>query len=300
MWLGDEQFSHHCENLELTPSVDIPLHDPDALDLNPGLEWLFDKRRILNIQNLKWFPHGKLTPDFLPCFSKPLQNLWGMGINTSHCIDREDYLKNYYPAHICMEVLTGEHSTFDVAVDQSKILDWRCTVGYSMGDGRFSHWQSIPIHESPNEVATFDRRRFILEFIDNHMQEYKGMLNFEFIGDKCIEVHPRCNTEMMCAWGPQYIKQVKYFYEQGTWHAIKDFKEGCTVPVWGKLNKKYKMKLADRVKFSVADGVNFVYYDIDNIEDSNPPGGQRLAFVAGHDYEKCREHAQKLSDYFNG
>ena len=72
------------------------------------------------------------------------------------------------------------------------------------------------------------------------------------------------------------------------------------MPVWGKLNKKYRMKLADRVKFSVAEGVNFVYYDIDNIEQSNPPGGQRLAFVAGHDYERCKEHAQKLSDYFNG
>ena len=41
MWLGDEQFSHYCENLGLTPSVDIPLHDPDPLH-----EKLLDDFRI--------------------------------------------------------------------------------------------------------------------------------------------------------------------------------------------------------------------------------------------------------------
>ncbi len=299
MWLEDIQFSQYCEENDLLSDIDIPLYDTASIEMYPEYAWIYDKRRILDHQNMKWFRHGKPKPDFIPCFSKPIENLWGMGIGTSLCEDAEDYTKNYRPAHICMEVLAGEHSTVDVIINEGKFLDWRITVGHSLGEGKFSYWETLPL-EPNQELTTLDRRRFVLNFVEAHLPRYKGAVNFEFIDGKCIEVHLRPNVEMMFAWGPKYIKQIKYFYNEGTWHPITEDIGGCVIPIWGKLNKAYKMKLADRVKFSVAEGINFVYYDIDNKEEANPPGGQRLAFVAGNDYEKCKQTAEELNNYFNG
>ena len=74
MWLGDEQFSQHCENLELTPSVDIPLHDPDALDLNPGLEWLFDKKTLEEFAPDIRYIEVQKQPDTIALAKKQLQS----------------------------------------------------------------------------------------------------------------------------------------------------------------------------------------------------------------------------------
>ena len=300
MWVGNEQFSQHCEDNGIISEVDIPLEDAYALEAYPEYNWVYDKRTICDYQNIRWFPHGKAKPDFLPCFSKPFENLWGMGIDTALCEDVADYNKAYKPAHICMEVLTGEHTCIDVIVHDSKVYDWRYSKGYSMGNGKFSYWESTePSHAE--EIELIGKRKFVLNFIDDKLSRHKGAVNFEFIGEKCIEVHLRPNVEMMFAWGLDYIKQLCHFSQpNGEWRTLRNIPTSYTFPVWGKSNKRYSMRKSMRDKFSVADGVNFVYYDIIDDCNANPPGGQRLAFVAGNDYAKCKQHAEELNDFFNG
>ena len=303
MWLGNEQFSQYCEDNSIFTEVDIPLEDAYAFEAYTDYNWVYDKRKIYDYQNIRYFPHGKAKPDFLPCFSKPFENLWGMGIDTCVCEDVDDYNKSYKPAHICMELLHGEHSCIDVITEDCKIHDWKFTVGHYLERGKFSYWEAKRFQGNHDlDMSLINRRRFVLTFIEDKLSRFKGAVNFEFIGDKCIEVHLRPNVEMSFAWGLDYIKQLSFFYQPGgTWRPQKDTPENSYVfPVWGKTNKRYSMKQSVRDQFSVAEGVNFVYYDIIDKQNANPPGGQRLAFVAGNNYGQCKDHAEKLSNYFNG
>ena len=56
----------------------IPLKDPDAYQLNPHHNWVYNKLLIAEKQNLTCGPHGTPAVGF-PVFSKPIYNLRSMG-----------------------------------------------------------------------------------------------------------------------------------------------------------------------------------------------------------------------------
>jgi len=301
MWLGNEQFSQFCEDMEVVLESDIPLEDTYSIKMYKEYAWVYDKRKLYDYQNLRWFPHG-MEPEFLPCFSKPFENLWGMGIDTCVCTDSDDYYAAYKPAHLCMEILAGEHSCLDVVVDNCRVYDWRYSIGHNSGLGMFTHWEyTSPDHTQ--ELALLTRKKFVLRFIEDHLSQYRGCVNFEFIDDHCIEVHLRPNMDMMLGYGKGYIVSVANFYNGQNWSKPKLQSETCyTVPVWGKLNKRYRIKKADREQLSARfdPNIEHVYWDVNDWDCAHPPGGQRLAIVAGYNYTKVKEHAEKLSNYFNG
>jgi hypothetical protein len=136
----------------------------------------------------------------------------------------------YRPGHFWSEVLTGDHTSWDIMLDDGKIALSYCALGHKLSLQHFSHWQiwkaSVPT--------------FVKDFVDKHFRGRSGKINIECISDKIIEIHFRWCPEWehwydrvpfysVPLWSDSEWQQLDAAHGEG-WEVLPDTGPGITWP----------------------------------------------------------------------
>ena len=241
-------------------------------------------------QGVKCGPHG-IEPTFYPVFSKPVYNLEGMGTNSGLIYDKEDYQNKYAPGLMWCEVFQGQHLSTDIAVIKGKALWFAHTIGHESGLGTFDYWEIL---EEPNAAV----EGFLSEFIARYFQNYTGMMNFETIGGKIIEMHLRFADQWPDLYGERFVPELIRLYAEGKWTLAPVERRGYSVVLF--LPPQQYKKPAPSAYSGLIDGHNVTSVQISFDEAKPfgqapmPPGGFRVAIVNGFNLEDCRNVRELL------
>jgi hypothetical protein len=273
-------------NAEFPNSPVIPTDDPDAYALFPEHRWIYNKMMVADSQGLANGPHG-LAPAAFPVFSKPIYNMKGMGAGSRVFATAKDYGLGQQPGHMWMELLTGEHVSTDVAVLKGKAAWWRHAIGKPLADGMFDYWTVLAEPRA-------DIEDYCGAWLTKNMAGYTGMVNFETIGARIIEVHLRFTDQWPDLYGAGWLKALIGLYSEGRWsHADTDRRDGYSVVLFGAHKVRYRHPdpglVEDIRKRPGISSVQITFHeDKPASAHSMPPGGFRLAIV------NCRDLAAGL------
>lgn len=287
--------AQYFEPILVPEGVHIPLQDNDIWMHYPELRWLYNKMTICELQGIEHGPYG-VEPQRFPVFSKPIYNLWGMGIGSKVVHSVDELRHDYRAGHFWMEMLEGAHLSTDCAVIQGDV-EWMGTLeGVSMGDGRFDHW-TVYAH-TPSTVQSTIRT-----FVANHLPTYTGMLNVETIGGTMIEIHPRLSAQYVDLWPSGWLAAVVRLYSEGVWNWHAPLLPGFSVPLWTwPENDGYRVTgrmVADTLaRFPILSVQPVVSADDEHEWEwyANPDGNLRLALVNSRSLEAARSAIDHLAD----
>lgn len=259
------------------PDIKIPILDPDAWLLNPRHSHVYDKLFVAQSQGLEAAPHGVIPPSF-PVFSKPISNLLSMGAGSCIIHNKEVYLRSLIPGHFWSTVLTGDHISSDGAVINGKIVWWKHATCFPGPFGTFDYFRI--------ETKAFPRiEEWCEAWALKHLRGYTGMVNFETIENRIIEVHLRFTSQWPDLQGKGYMDAVVNLYTNKEWN----FQSTVTSPaysfiVFGQHGTHYAYPSQEELELAAsAHGVSSIQitFPPDGVTEfqSNPPGGARLAIV---------------------
>lgn len=276
----------------LCPShVRIPTEDSDAWQWFPQHRWIYDKLAVAQSQGLRAAPHGVMPPSF-PVFSKPLVNLRGMGIDSRIIRSAEDYRAQMRPGHFWTELLSGEHVSTDVAVQDGRAKWWRHAVGVPGPGGTFDRWIVQADGRDELEAACGG-------WIARHLAGYTGMLNLETIGGRIIEGHLRFADQWPDLYGPEWVAALVKLYSEGRWEFADDRRrDGYSVVLFAP-HGRYRHPPRDLLaRLRARAGVSSIqitfHEDRAPEEHAMPPGGFRVAIVNCLDLEAGRAVREML------
>ncbi len=279
------------------PDVDIPAADADAWLWNPRHRWVYDKLAVAMSQGIPAALFG-IEPDTYPVFSKPTTNLHGMGADSAVLRDETDYVRLCRPGHMWMELLTGDHVSSDAAVAAGKVCWWRHATGVPAGQGMFDYWT---VHGGKRN----DLEAYLGKWVARHLKGYTGMVNFESIGGRIIEVHLRITDQWPDLYGGHgWVEALVGLYASGRWCFAGEVRRtGYSATLFGPPRSGYRHPPAELVAglLSMAgiSSLQVTFHEHQAPEwHSNPPGGFRLAVVNGFDLEACRSARRRLADWF--
>ncbi len=283
----------YFETTACPDDVKIPTEDGDAWRWYPEYKWVYDKLAVAETQNLDCAPHG-IDPDSFPVFSKPIYNMRGMGAGSGVLRTLKEYKHRQRPGHMWMQLLEGDHVSTDVAVVNGEIKWQRHTVGTPLDGGMFDYWTVLAA--SRPEIEDY-----LAAWVKSHMPTYTGMLNFETIGARIIEVHMRFADQWPDLYGAGWVDALVGLYAHGAW----DFddanrRDGYSVVLFGAHGVQYTHPPADVVdRLSETGGVSSIqitfHEDRPPASHSMPPGGFRLAIVNTFDLEIGRRVREELA-----
>jgi hypothetical protein len=279
--------------VECPDDVMVPTEDGDAWRWFPEYRWVYDKLAVAGSQGLECAPHG-VDPASFPVFSKPIYNMRGMGAGSGVLRTLKEYKHRQRPGHMWMQLLEGEHVSTDVAVVSGKIAWLRHTVGTPLEGGMFDHWTVLA--ESRPGIAAY-----LGEWIGRHMADYTGMLNFETIGERIIEVHMRFADQWPDLYGAGWVAALVRLYAEGTWEFDDaSRKDGYSVVLFGAHGIQYRHPPAELVeRLKREPGISSIqvtfHEDRPPASHSMPPGGFRLAIVNAWDLDAGRRAREELA-----
>ena len=267
----------YFENIRCHDDVVIATDDMDAWPWNPQFNWVYDKLRVAQSQGIACGPHGVSPPKY-PVFSKPITNLKGMGLG-SRVISNPREMQHFSTAgHFWMELFDGPHVSTDCAIVNGNVEWLRHAVGVPAKQGTFSRWTLQP-DEIP-ELATYLRN-----WVSRQMAGYTGMLNFESIGGKIIEVHLRFADQWCDLNGEGWIDAVVRLYEKGFWQYTNDGRrEAYSIPLFIEHGNSFSYPSKER-QARIRDMPDVASLQITFYENRNPadhpmpPGGFRVGII---------------------
>ena len=279
------------------PDVDIPASDPDAWAWNPEHRWVYNKLDVVLSQGLACGPYG-IPPTRYPMFSKPIMNLHGMGAGSAVLRSQADYDRLCRPGHMWMELLEGDHVSTDVAVENGKPLWWRHAMGVPAGEGMFDYW-TIFAQAKPAVEA------YVGPWITRHLPGYSGMLNFETIGARIIELHLRFADQWPDIYGSRaWVEALIGLYVDKRWHfADCNRRTGYSVALFGPMSGRYRHPPVDvQQEIRSRPGISSLQITFHESQanewHSNPPGGFRLAVINCWDLEAGKRSRRDLAEVF--
>jgi hypothetical protein len=283
----------YFENVACPEDVRIPTEDGDAWAWYPKHKWIYNKLAIVESQGLPCGPHG-LEPPAFPVFSKPIYNMRGMGAGTRVLRTPREYKHNQRPGHMWMPVFEGEHVSSDAAVVDGEPTWWRHVIGRPLEGGMFDYWTVLA--ESRPEIENY-----CADWTRRNLAGYTGMLNFETIGTRIIEVHLRFSDQWPDLYGAGWTDALVGLYAEGVWDFDDNGRRaGQSVVLFGAHGVQYVHPPEDLV-----DGLrrtpNVSSIQITFHEDrppgahSMPPGGFRLAIVNCWDLQTGFEVREQLA-----
>lgn len=284
----------YFDSVACPDNVRIPTEDGDAWQWFPRHRWVYDKLRIAESQDFPCGPHGLEPPGF-PVFSKPVFNMRGMGIGSRVIRTMREYKANQKPGHIWMPLLEGEHVSTDVAVVGGTPQWQRHAIGKALDGGMFDYW--VVLAEQRPDIEAY-----LAAWIRLHMPGYNGMMNFETIGAKIIEVHLRFADQWPDLYGGNaWVESLVRLYEKGTW-SFDDSgrREGYSVVLFGGHGLQYAhppKDLLDEIRATPGiESVQITFHeDRPPSWHASPPGGFRLAIVNTFDLELGMRMREKLA-----
>lgn len=280
-------------SVDCPADVHIPTEDGDAWAGFPHDKWIYNKLLVAESQGLACGPHGVDPPTF-PVFSKPIYNMRGMGAGTRVLRSLKEYRYQQRPGHMWMPLLTGEHVSSDAAVVDGRPKWWRHVIGKPLDGGMFDYW--IVLAEPCDEIETYCG-----DWLQANLTGYTGMVNFETIGTRIIEVHLRFSDQWPDLYGRDWTKALVGLYAGGRWDfADDDRREGYSVVLFGAHGVQYTHPSEDVVdELRQAPQVSSIqitfHRDRPPSAHSMPPGGFRLAIVNGWDVQAGFAVREKLA-----
>jgi hypothetical protein len=276
----------------------ISTEDSDSWTWYPAHRWVYDKVAVALTQGLEAAPHG-VAPKRYPVFSKPITNLKGMGVGSRVLHSADDYTCHYAPGHMWMALLEGRHVSSDVAVLNGKPVWWRHATGAPGPEGTFDHWT---VHAAADPAI----EQHAGAWTEKHLAGYTGMINFETIGGKIIEVHLRFADQWPDLYGAGWVEALVRLYEYQRWEfSDADRRDGYSVVLFGPHGPQYRhppRALVDEVgTIPQVSSVQITFHeDKPPAEHAMPPGGFRLAIVNCFDLAAGRAARDKLRNHFLG
>ncbi len=280
---------HLYAEMPCPKDVIIPVSDPSAWTNNPGYRWAFNKMNLCTIQGLHNGPHG-VEPKSYPVFSKPIYNLWGMGMDCQILTDKRMADQHYSPGHFWMEILDGQHSSVDMVLVNGKPKWVAKSLGIDCENQTFDHWK-----------INVDLDVEIPQAIMKHFSSYTGHINFELIGNTVIEIHLRLSTEFVVFYGKRWLESIVSLYEKQDWSFSDSTTAGYSVPVF--IDKKIKsVKIDDSLINNLKNNEKIL--DIQVCIDSdgqingsaNPSGGNRIAVINSIDLDEALKIREILKE----
>ena len=265
------------ENVACPDDVLIPTDDPDSWEWYPEHRWVYDKLKIAQSQGLLCAPHGVAPPAF-PVFSKPMINLKGMGIGSRVIASKEEFEHTYQPGHMWMDLLEGDHVSTDCAVREGCVVWSRHATGLAWAHGMFKHW-TIHAGVMPTLQA------YLSGWVEAHMGRYTGMMNFETIGGRIIEVHLRFADQWCDLYGTGWVAALVRLYEQGVWKFDDcQRRDGFSVPLFAAHGNGFRhpsSELQARIRsLSHISSLQVTFHENKAPSDhAMPPGGFRLGII---------------------
>jgi hypothetical protein len=283
----------YFEGVRCPPDVEIPTEESDAYRLFPRHRWVFNKLLVAETQGLAAGLHGMDVPSF-PVFSKPVYNMRGMGAGSRVLRSQAEYERHQRPGHMWMELLAGEHVSSDVAVVRGEARWWRHVVGRPLAGGTFDWWTVLA--EARPEIEAY-----CAAWLAANLGDYTGMINFETIGTRIIEVHLRFSDQWPDLYGEGWLDALVGLYAKGEWEwDDRDRRDGWSVVLFGAHGVEYRhpdpalvRSIVERPRVSSVQ-VTF-HPDKPPQAHSMPPGGFRLAIVNCHDLDAGIAARQELA-----
>jgi hypothetical protein len=248
---------------------------------------------VAESQDLNCAPHG-IDPDHFPIFSKPIYNMRGMGAGSGVLRTMKEYKHRQRPGHMWMELLQGEHVSSDCAVVAGDLCWSRHTIGVPLDGGMFDYWTVLA--DARPEIETYLSR-----WVKKHLPGFTGMLNFETIGARIIEVHLRFADQWPDLYGERWVEALIGLYAAGKWQFDdRDRRDGYSVVLFGGHGIQYRHPPPAVVaSLRATPGVSSIqitfHDDRAPATHSMPPGGFRLAIVNTHDLELGRRVREELA-----
>jgi hypothetical protein len=283
----------YFENVSCPPDVRVPTEDGDAWAWYPQYKWVYNKLTIAESQGLPCGPHG-LDPPFFPVFSKPIYNMRGMGAGSRIFRSLQEYKHLQRPGHYWMPLLQGEHVSSDVAVVKGKPKWWRHAAGKALEGGMFDYWTVLARPFPKIETYCGD-------WLRRNLAGYTGMINFETIGEKIIEVHLRFADQWPDLYGADWVEALVRLYAEGTWQFDDSHRQdGYSVVLFGAHGVQYQHPPKDVVAqlrgTPNVSSIQITFHEDKPLKDhSMPPGGFRLAIVNCWDLETGFAAREKLA-----
>jgi hypothetical protein len=193
-----------------------------------------------------------------------------------------------------MQLLDGEHVSSDVAVVEGDVKWQRHSVGKPLEGGMFDYWTVLA--EGRPEVESY-----LETWVGTYMAGYTGMLNFETIGARIIEVHMRFADQWPDLYGSGWVEALVKLYAEGVWDFDdRDRRDGYSVVLFGEHGIQYRHPAAEFVdRLRATEGVSSIqitfHEDRPPASHSMPPGGFRLAIVNTFDLELGRRIREELA-----
>ena len=283
----------YFEGVACPDDVNVPTEDGDAWRWYPEYKWVYDKLAVAESQDLPCAPHG-IDPETFPVFSKPIYNMRGMGAGSGVLRTPKEYRHRQRPGHMWMQLLDGEHVSTDVAVVEGDVKWQRHSVGKPLEGGMFDYWTVLA--EGRPEVESY-----LETWVGTYMAGYTGMLNFETIGARIIEVHMRFADQWPDLYGSGWAEALVKLYAEGVWDFDdRDRRDGYSVVLFGEHGIQYRHPAAELVdRLRATEGVSSIqitfHEDRPPASHSMPPGGFRLAIVNTFDLELGRRIREDLA-----
>lgn len=283
----------YFEGVACPEDVLIPTEDADAWSWYPAHRWIYNKLDVAASQELPCGPHG-LEPSSYPVFSKPIYNMRGMGAGSRVLRSEEEYERRQKPGHMWMTLLEGEHVSTDCAVAAGEPRWWRHVSGRAIGEGKFDYWT---VHADPNPGV----EDYCGDWIRRHLGDYTGMVNFETIGNRIIEVHLRFADQWPDLYGAGWVSSLVRLYAEGVWEFADDARrEGYSVVLFGAHGVRYRHPpeaLLEEIRQTPGVSSAQVTFHEERAPEAHsmPPGGFRLAIVNCWDLEAGFEARERLA-----
>ena len=267
----------YFEDIACPDDVIIPTDDEHAYALFPDHRWIYNKLLICDTQGIAGAPHGVPPPTF-PVFSKPIYNMYGMGVG-GRIIDSEAELAaNINAGHMWMVLAQGEHVSSDAVVIGGEAQWWRHSIGEALAEGVFDYW-TVLAEERPQI------ERYCGDWLRTHLKGYSGAVNIETIGGKIIELHLRFADQWPDLYGTGWLDAIVDLYTHRRWrYADDDRADGYSVVLFGAHGVDYRHPpptLVDEIR-ARADitSVQITFHEeMPAAQHAMPPGGFRLAII---------------------
>lgn len=299
MPIHDSDWSlQYFKDVPCPAEIDIPASDPEAWSWNPTHRWVYNKLDVVLSQGIVCGPFGVPPPRY-PMFSKPIMNLHGMGADSSVLRNEADYDRLCRPGHMWMELLDGPHVSTDVAVEKGQPVWWRHAMGVPAGEGMFDYWTIFGDADPAVES-------YVGPWIANNLPDYSGMLNFETIGTRIIELHLRFADQWPDIYGGRpWVEALVGLYAGRRWQfADADRRDGYSVALFGPMTGHYRHPPAEvQAEIRARRGISSLqitfHEDEANDWHSNPPGGFRLAVINCWDLSVGKQARRDLAEVFD-
>jgi len=191
-----------------------------------------------------------------------------------------------------VELLVGPHISADVAVIGGEPVWFSFAKGYPLAGGTFDYWEILPSEIQPLQSD-------LAAFIQENFHGYSGMMNFETIDGKIIEMHLRFADQWPDLYGEWFVPALIGLYHEQVWpSATAPQRPAYSVVLFGPHRDYKKPDETFLAGIRTLPGISSIQTPFHEGKPpelhSMPPGGFRMAIVNGFDLAAAQTARERI------